>query len=315
MVGNVIITGAGSGLGLAAALYLAERGFRVYATVPDLGQQPAVDLAAAENGVTLRVLQLDVTDQASVNAAVDGVARDGGIYAVIHSAGLGLRGCFEDLAPAEIRRLFEVNVFGVMKVTRAVLPHMRAARRGRVLIITSAGGRLASMTLSAYCAAKFALEGFGESLAIEVAPFGIQVSLIAPGIVMTPHFTVRRGRASRAVDPHSPYYRRFLQHERLVDEILQTNRLTPADVAKVLYRALTAVRPRLRYVVGWRVALLSALKRRLPDELFMRAYFRQHERRVQRQPIPSEALSNLEVPGVSSTEYLGLRPVRKVKGQ
>jgi len=314
MDGNVIITGAGSGFGLAAALYLAERGIRVYATVPDLAQQPDVEAAAAERGVTLPVVRLDVTDQASIDRAVAEVARDGGVYAVVHSAGLGLRGFFEDLSPDEIRRLFEVNVFGVMKVTRAVLPHMRAAGRGRVLIITSAGGRLASMTLSGYCAAKFALEGFGESLSVEVAPFGVQVALIAPGIVMTPHFTRHRGRAVRACDPGGPYYKRFLQHEQLVDGILRTNRLTPADVAKTLHHALVARRPRLRYVAGWRVALLTMLKRRLPGELFMRAYMRQHEQLVARQVVTPE-LSTMTVPGASPTDYLGLGPDRKVKGQ
>ena len=315
MTQSVIITGAGSGFGLATALYLAERGFRVYATVPDLAQQADIDRAAAVLGTTLRVVQLDVTDDASVGEAVDRVAREAGIDAVVHSAGLGLRGFFEDLSPDEIRRLFDVNVFGVMRVTRTVLPYMRAARRGRVLIITSAGGRLASMTLSGYCAAKFALEGFGESLAPEVAPFGIHVSLIAPGIVMTPHFTVHRGRAAGAVDPGSPYYRRFRQHEELVDRILRTGRLTPAHVAQVIHRALTARRPRLRYVAGWRVALLTMLKRRLPDELFMRLYMRQHERLVRRQPGAKNDLSELSVPGLGSTDYLGLQPARKTKSQ
>ena len=315
MVRNVIITGAGSGFGLASALYLAERGFRVFATVPDLAQQRDVDMAAADRGVAVRVLPLDVTDPASIDAAVGTVAREGRIDAVVHSAGLGLRGFFEDLSPAEIRRLFDVNVFGVLNVTRRVLPEMRAARGGRIAIITSSGGRLASMTLSAYCAGKFALEGFGESLALEVAPFGIQVSLIAPGIVMTPHFTVHRGRAARAVDPHSPYYTRFLQHEQLVDRILQTNRLTAGDVARVVHRALTARRPRLRYVAGWRVGLLTMLKRRLPEELFMRRYIRQHERLVQRQQISGSGPSELATASGSPTAYLGLPAARKPRGR
>jgi NAD(P)-dependent dehydrogenase (short-subunit alcohol dehydrogenase family) len=313
MVRNVVITGAGSGFGLAAALYLAERGFRVYATVPDLAQQRDIDNAAADRGVTLHVLRMDVTDAASIDSAIGVIAGEGRIDAVVHSAGLGLRGFFEDLSAAEIRRLFEVNVYGVMNVTRRVLPEMRAARGGRIAIITSSGGRLASMTLSAYCAAKFALEGFGESLAMEVAPFGIHVSLIAPGIVMTPHFTVHRGRAQRAMDPHGPYYTRFVKHEKLVDRILQTNRLTPGDVAKVLHRALTARRPRLRYVAGWRVALLTGLKRRLPEELFMRLYIRQHERLVQRQRIGTNELSELVVSSDSPTAYLGLPVSRKAR--
>jgi NAD(P)-dependent dehydrogenase (short-subunit alcohol dehydrogenase family) len=293
--GGVLITGAGSGFGLAAALDLASRGFRVYASVPDRSQRDAVEAAAAAAGVGLTVLRLDVTDACSIRAAIDAVTADaGGIRAVVHSAGLGLRGFFEDLSEAEIRQLFEVNVFGVLAVTRAVLPHMRAARRGRIVIITSAGGRIASMTLSGYCAGKFALEGFGESLALEVAPLGIHVSLVEPGLVLTPHFTVHRGRARAATDPAGFYYRWFVRHEQIVDEVLRAGRLTPQDVAGAVRRALTDRRPRLRYVVGWRVKLLVALRRYLPGELFDRLYARQLTRMVTRGTTVAPGLNDLE---------------------
>lgn len=311
MTDSVLITGAGTGFGLATALQLAGRGLRVYASVPDLSQQEAVEAAARERGVSLEVLQLDVTDPQSIRSAVAAIlSKSGGIYGVVNNAGLGLRGFFEDLSETEIRRLFGVNVFGVMAVTREVLPHMRAARRGRIVIISSAGGRIASMTLSAYCAGKFALEGFGESLALEVAPFGLSVCLIEPGIVMTPHFTVHRGRAAGAVDPHSPYYAWFLQHEKIVDDILRTQRITPTDVAAAVHRALTARRPRLRYAVGWRPRLLISLRRHLPGELFERVYFRQATRMVTRPRRPARDLNDLSLPGARPTDYLGLTPTR-----
>jgi NAD(P)-dependent dehydrogenase (short-subunit alcohol dehydrogenase family) len=311
MTRTVLVTGAGSGFGLAASLYLAARGFRVYATVPVLEQRAEVEAAAAKCGVRLNVVRLDVTDEASIASGVQAIVSEaGGIHAVVHSAGLGLRGFFEDLAESEIRRLFAVNFFGVVAVTRAVLPAMRKAKDGRIVIITSAGGRIGSMTLSAYCAAKFALEGFGESLAMEVAPFGIHVSLVAPGIVMTPHFTVHRGRAANAMNPESPYFARFAAHERLVDGILRTGRLTPGDVARVIHRAVTARRPRLRYTAGWRVGVLTALRRHLPDELFRRFYFRQHARLVERQMAAAAGLSQLALPN-DSLSYLGLGPLRK----
>jgi NAD(P)-dependent dehydrogenase (short-subunit alcohol dehydrogenase family) len=308
---TVLVTGAGSGFGLAASLQLAERGFNVYASIPDASQRPDVAAAAARHGVRLRVVELDVTEPESIRAAVEIVlAEAGGVYAVVHSAGLGLRGFFEDLDDAEIRRLFAVNVFGVMNVTRAVLPAMRAAREGRIVIVTSAGGRIASMTLSGYCAAKFALEGFGESLSMEVAPFGIAVSLVAPGIVMTPHFTVNRGRARRALDPAGANFARFTAHERLVDEVLQAGHITPADVAKAIHRAVSARRPKLRYVVGWRVGLLTALKRRVPGELFARVYASQYERVLRRHLVSAPALSSLTLPDEHTTEYLGLQTAR-----
>jgi len=289
---SVLITGAGMGLGLETALYLAQQGFKVYASVPDLSQQDRVDAEAAERGVGLRVLQLDVTNQASIEAAVDAlITESGGIYGLVNNAGLGLRGFFEDLSEEEIRQLFDVNVFGTMAVTRAVLPYMRRARRGRIVIISSAAGRIAEMTISAYCASKFALEGFGEALAQEVMPFGLYVSLIEPGLVMTSHFTVSRGRAKAAMDPHSPYYGWFVQHEKMVDDLLRTNRATPTDTAKAVHRALRAKRPRLRYVVGTGAKLFISLRRHLPGELFERVYFAQVIRRVIRPRVPAKGLS------------------------
>lgn len=300
---TVLITGAGSGFGLATALHLASRGWRVYASVPDLSHGPAVERVAAERGAAVRVLQLDVTDQGSIAAAVaQVVAESGRLDALVNSAGLGLRGFFEDLADDEIRRMFDVNVFGTMSVVRAVLPHMRAAGGGRVVLITSAGGRIASMTISAYCAGKFALEGFGESLAMELAPFGVRVALVEPGLVLTPHFTADRGRARGATRTESPYYAWFAQHEAMVDAILQQRRITPADVASAVGRALDDRRPRLRYVVGWRVRLLLALRRLLPGELFERIYFGQVVRRVTAPRLPAGGLEELPLPD----DYLAL---------
>lgn len=292
MSDSVLITGAGMGLGLETALYLAQQGFKVYASVPDLSQQDRVDAVAAERGVGLRVLQLDVTDQASIEAAMDTIiAESGGIYGLVNNAGLGLRGFFEDQSEEEIRRLFDVNVFGAMAVTRVVLPYMRRAGRGRIVIISSAAGRIAEMTISAYSASKFALEGFGESLAQEVIPFGLYVSLIEPGLVMTSHFTVNRGRARAAIDPNGPYYAWFVQHEKMVDDVLRTNRITPVDVAKAVHRALTAKRPRLRYVVGTGAKLFTSLRRHIPGELFERVYFAEVIRRVTRPRVPAKELS------------------------
>ena len=289
---TVLVTGAGTGIGLATSLHLAEKGFRVYASVPDPDQREGIESAASERGVVLSVLPLDVTDPRSIESAVRTVlAETGGIYGLVNNAGLGLRGFFEDLSAEEIRSLFDVNVFGAMAVTRSVLPHMRAARRGRIVLISSAGGRNGAMTLSAYCAGKFALEGFGESLAIEVAALGLKVSLIEPGLVMTPHFTVHRGRARRATDPESPYYRWFAQHEQLVDNMLRARHITPDDVARAVGRSLSDRSPRLRYVVGWRAKLLLGLHRYLPGELFERLYFPQVVRMVTRPRKPATGLA------------------------
>ena len=283
MTDSVLITGAGTGIGWETARYLAEQGFLVYASVPDLSQQEAVEAAAAERGVRLRTLPLNVTDPPGVQAAVDTIVEEaGGIYGLVNNAGIGLRGFFEDLSDAEIRRLFDVNVFGTMAVTRAVLPHMRAARRGRIVIITSVGGRIGSLAVSAYCATKFAQEGFGESLAQEVLPFGIYVSLVEPAIMKTERWGIHRGIAKGALDPRSPYYAWFRESERLADRLVETSPTRPIHVARTVHHALTARRPRLRYVVGWRAGLVLALRRYLPRESFERLYFGQAVRRVTR---------------------------------
>jgi short-subunit dehydrogenase len=199
-----------------------------------------------------------------------------------------------------------VNVFGVMALTRAVLPAMRTARRGRIVIVGSAGGRVASMTLSAYCAGKFALEGFAESLWMEVRPFGLHVSVIEPGIVMTPHFTTHRGRAAAATDPQSPYYGWFVRHEQLVDKILHANWIKPGDVARSVHAALTDRQPRLRYAVGRGARTVIFLRRILPQRWFERLYFGRIVRLVTRSAPPQTGLSQLSLQEDADADYLGL---------
>jgi len=281
MTDSVLVTGTSTGLGLETAVYLAERGFEVYASMRDLGRRGALDDAAARCNVELNVLQLDITDKASINRAVQTIVeQSGGIYGLVNNAGIGLRGYFEDLSEEEIREVFEVNVFGTMEMTRAVLPHMRKARRGRIVIITSVGGRIGSLAVSAYCATKFAQEGFGESLAQEVVPFGIYVSLVEPAIIKTERWGINRALARQALDPESPYYAWFRESERLADRLVETSPTKPGEVATAVYRALTARRPRLRYMVGSRAGLVVALRRYLPGELFERLWFGEAVRRV-----------------------------------
>lgn len=281
MSDSVLITGAGMGLGLEAALYLAKKGFRVYATIPEFSQRDHIEAQAARHNVELCVLRLDVTDEASIEAAVRIILDQGdGIYGVINNAGVSLRGYFEDCDEAEIRRTIEVNLFGVMAVTRAVLPPMRVARRGRLVFISSIGGRIGAMARTAYCASKFGLEGFAESLMQEVVPLGLKVSIIEPGIVNTERWTVNRGIARRALDRQSPYHNWFRRQEALADKLVRTSSITPADVAQTVYQTLTAKRPKLRYVVGRRAKFVLALRRYLPGELFERLYFGEAVRRV-----------------------------------
>lgn len=280
----VLVTGCSTGLGLETALHLAGRGFRVYATVRDLGQQAAVTAAARERGVELRVLELDLTDAASIERAVEhAVAEAGGLYALVNNGGVGLRGCVEDVSADEIRRVFEANVFGTIGVTQAVLPHMRAAGRGRIVTITSVGGRVSAFGVGVYCASKFAQEGFGEALALEVEPFGIQAVLIEPGMIKTARWGEHRGTAARALDPASPYLELFKASEAMADRIVERSRTRPEDVAAAVHHALTTTRPRMRYVVGRPASVVILLRRYLPARFFERVYFGSFLRRIRRQ--------------------------------
>jgi NAD(P)-dependent dehydrogenase (short-subunit alcohol dehydrogenase family) len=294
----VILTGAGSGMGLECALHLAASGFRVFGCVLDEAEADALRAEAGRRAIAVRTRRMDVTRPAEVRAVVDGVAAEAGaIDAFVHFAGLGLRGFFEDLTLEEIRRVYEVNVFGTMAVTQAVLPHMRAARRGRIVLTTSVAGRMGSMSIGGYASSKFAVEGFAECLFQEVAPFGIRVSLLEPGLIATEHFTRNRNRAARAVDPSSPYYEWFCRHEKVVDDLLRRNRFSKADVARVVHRILNARRPRLRYVVGAKARLILGLRRHVPGELFERVYWGVVRRLVTTPGRPVPALSGMEEPG------------------
>lgn len=281
---TVVVTGSSTGLGLEAALHLAEKGFRVYATVRDIAAEPKVRDAAAKRGVLLDVIELDITNQSSIDAAVERIVQESGtIYGLVNNAGIGLRGCLEDLSDEEIRRVFDANVFGTIAVTKAILPHMRAAGRGRIITISSVGGRVSSFGVSMYCASKFALEGFGEALSMEIAPFGLQSILVEPGIIDTTRWTTHRGLADGALDQESPYYRMFQISEVMSDEVVARSRTKPADVAKAIHTALTAEKPKMRYIVGRPASAVVKLRRLLPEPFFERVYFGSIVRRLERE--------------------------------
>jgi NAD(P)-dependent dehydrogenase (short-subunit alcohol dehydrogenase family) len=280
---TVIVTGSSTGLGLESALQLAGRGFRVFATVRDPDARPGVLQAAADRGVELEVIGLDLTDPDGIDSAVESVVEaTGGVYGLVNNGGVGLRGAVEDSSEAEVRRVFETNVLGTIAVTRAVLPHMRAARSGRIVTVTSVGGRVPGFGVSIYCSSKFAQEGFAEGLAQELAPLGIQSIIVEPGIIKTSRWSDHRGTAAGASDPSSPYYDRFWASEAIADKLVERSPTTASDVAETILAALTVERPRLRYVVGRGASLVIFLRRHLPERVFEQLYYGGHLRRLER---------------------------------
>jgi NAD(P)-dependent dehydrogenase (short-subunit alcohol dehydrogenase family) len=241
---TVLITGTSSGLGKTAANFFAIRGWNVIATMrkPD----ETNDLA---NYRDVLVTHLDVQDRASIKKAIEaGIARFGKIDAVVNNAGFGLFGIFESTPCEKIREQFDVNVFGVMDVTRAILPHFRQNKSGLVINISSGAGVFTAPMASLYCASKFALEGFSESLSYELASQNIRVKIIEPGGVLSTNFGKRSG-AEAAQHPAPPDYNSFVAATNAIFAGLRASHLaTEEDVAKVIFAAATDGTDQLRYV-------------------------------------------------------------------
>lgn len=265
---TALLTGCSSGFGLLAAVELARRGFRVYATMRDLKKRAALDEGAKEAGVNLSVLQLDVTQQESVTRAVDEViAAAGRIDVVVSNAGYGMGGFVEDLTLAELREQFDTNFFGAAALTEAVLPYMRARHRGRLIFVSSVNGFLGFPGLAAYCSSKFALEGFAETLRWEVLREGIYVSIVEPGSFPTAIYGPNFRRSVASGDPASPYYARGRRLEALVLGQIVTSKRDPRVVARSIARVAVTRRPRLRYRVGLDAHLAAFARLVLPDRV------------------------------------------------
>ncbi|MYX95928.1 SDR family NAD(P)-dependent oxidoreductase [Streptomyces sp. SID486] len=243
---TVLITGTSSGIGLAAAVAAARAGWRTVATLRDTERAGALRRAAAEAGVELDIRQLDVTDEASVTAAVNGVLADHGrLDAVVNNAGAGHLGTLENDAMDDIRKVMEVNFFGVLTVSKAALPHLRATG-GRLITVTSVGGVVGQPFNEAYCAAKFAVEGYMESLAPVARSLGVGVSVVEPGAVAT-EFVNNIGVDLASDIDAGPYTAALHSYiDRTAEQFLDGSAQTPAGAAEAVMEALDSDRPAFR---------------------------------------------------------------------
>jgi NAD(P)-dependent dehydrogenase (short-subunit alcohol dehydrogenase family) len=259
-----VITGASSGFGLLTTVELARRGFQVVATMRDLGRRSALDQAAASAGVSGRVAvrALDITDTGSIPGIVDSIQKEcGRIDALINNAGFAVAGFIEDLHLEEIRLQFETNFFGTVAMTKAVLPIMRRQRAGHIIMLSSVGGMHGSPTISSYSASKHALEGWSESLRLEVRSLGIRVVLIEPGAYATDIWT-RNARLGKGVgDESSPNLERS---RRMREHVRKLPKRDPLEVAQLIARVAQDPNPRLRYLIGSDARVQIWLKRALP---------------------------------------------------
>jgi len=196
---NVLITGCSSGVGMAVAIAFAKFNFKVYASMRNLEKQGPLQEAIEKENLSIQILQLDVTEQVSVAAAVNEViSADGKIDILINNAGAGFARTTEQSTEEDMKWVTDVNYFGVVRCTKAVLPHMRKAKAGHIINITSVGGLVGQPFNEFYCAAKFAVEGYTEALASYVgSTFGIHFSLIEPGGIKTPFMNSAIGKTMK----------------------------------------------------------------------------------------------------------------------
>lgn len=267
---TVLITGTSTGIGRVTVEVLASRGWRVFATMRDLAKKEPLERALKEAGLQDRVVfgQLDVTDPCSIEKAVASVLAetDNRLDAVVHNAGVSVAGALEDVPDSEIRRVMETNFFGVLELTRVLLPTFRAQRRGRIVIISSQAAFAGQPANSFYCASKWALEGWAESLAYEVDAFGIHVILIEPG----PYRTEIWKGTPRIQPPGSAYlpWLRRVFHGADLHEAKSAR--DPKEVALVIADALEVPRPGFRYPVGFFARLDHFLRGKVPTRLIRR---------------------------------------------
>ena len=263
----VIVTGSSSGVGLESALLLARNGYITYATMRSPEKDTSMKAAVQNEDLPIRIIQLDVTDENSVKNAVDQVISEAGrIDVLVNNAGYSLGGALEDLSMEEIKPQFETNLFGLIRVTQAVLPIMRKQRSGRILNISSGSGIFGFPGLSAYVSTKFAVEGLSESIAYELEPFGIKVILIEPGFVKT-NFANSMLISKKAQDPTSSYSQMMQRIAASSNELAKSGSSAEL-VANVILDAATNPNPRLRYLVGKDVEAWAASKKSMDESEF-----------------------------------------------
>jgi NAD(P)-dependent dehydrogenase (short-subunit alcohol dehydrogenase family) len=261
MTKTVLITGASTGIGLATAKLFQQQGWNVVATM----RSPEKDTELS-NLANVLCLALDVTKVEAIQAAIDrGIAQFGTIDVVVNNAGYALIGAFEACEMAEIRRQFETNVFGLMEVSRAILPHFRLRKQGILVNVASIGGRSAFPIYSPYHATKWAVEGFSESLQYELRQFNIKVKIIEPGPIKTDFYdrsiTVAKQAGLTAYDEYV---------QRTLPQMNQAGATgSPPEVtAQVIYRAATDGSWKLRYPAGGNAGFILGLRKLLPDAWF-----------------------------------------------
>jgi NAD(P)-dependent dehydrogenase (short-subunit alcohol dehydrogenase family) len=249
---------------------LAQRGYRVFAAGRSAEKRAQLNALAKEKNLPLETLELDVCDDPSVQRAVAAVlAKAGAIDVLFNNAGVNFSAAVEDLRMEDWRRQFETNFFGVLRVTQAVVPHMRERKRGRIVMMSSVSGFVTAPTQGAYSSSKFALEAMSNALRLELYPFGVQVVLIEPGYIVTGIQQAAMELSKPYLEkmsngPYAPLYARFLAS---VTGARAKSKTTPEDCARIVLQAIGAPNPRIRYLVTGLAVVAKWCKRLLSDRM------------------------------------------------
>jgi NAD(P)-dependent dehydrogenase (short-subunit alcohol dehydrogenase family) len=271
-----LVTGSSSGIGFETSILLARNKIYTFATMRNLSNSKMIRDIAKHGNLPLKTIPLDVTKRNSVKNAIEKIkSEQGRIDILVNNAGYSLIGALEQLTITEIKHEFETNFFGVINLIQRVLPIMRKQRNGRIINISSLGGRIGFPLSSAYNSSKFALEGLSESLRYEVNGFGIKIILVEPGVIKT-NF-VNNLKIGKQVVSKSNNDK--IHSENLPYSDITQNRLSafksrfekgspPKDVAATVLQAATAINPKFRYIVGQDAFKLLNLKKNISDEIF-----------------------------------------------
>ena len=263
-----IITGCSSGIGYETSILLAKNGFKTYATMRNVEKGDKLKDIAEKENLDLKIIKLDVTDDYSIKNAINEIIQETSrIDILVNNAGNNIAGTVEDLSIEEFKEQFETNFFGLVRVTKAVLPIMRNQNSGIIVNISSIVGKMAIPLNSAYTSSKFAVEGFSESVRYELEDFGIKVILIEPGVIKSNFYENIKMSKNSLADPKSPYQPIT---QKIFEAFLSLIQYAfPAKiVADVILEAITSDNPKIRYVVGDDAKSITEAKKRLSDKEF-----------------------------------------------
>ena len=267
--GNVLVTGGTDGLGRAAAILLAERGYRVFAAGRSAERLEALGQLGRARKLPLEPLELDVCDAASGERAIAEIERRAGpVDILVNNAGIAIAAVMEEITPADLHKVFDTNVFSPIRLAQRVLPEMRRRRRGRIINMSSISGKVAIPVMGTYAASKHALEAASDAMRLELYPFGIHVVLIEPGYI---HTSMNRTAAELSSayakgaerSPYKGIYQAFLAGW---EKTRKASRYQPEDCARVVLRAIEDEPPRARYAVTRRAKIGIFARRWLSDQ-------------------------------------------------